>query len=325
MSLCTVEVPGREAVVFEADPSVKLLDAAARAGWELPHSCRRGNCESCRVRVLEGELSPPAQNGTALLCMSQAVGDVRIAAERIEAVQQGGRRRVTAKLYRLRMAAPDVAVVDLRFPAGVKVPFRAGQYLQVQLDGAAPRSFSMSSSPRNADGVQLQLRVLPGSLFGERILPTLKPGDPVTVELPFGDFYLRESAAPVILVAGGTGFAPMQSLLEDALAKQRERRFTLYWGARQAEGLYALDQVKKWVQKFAHFRFVGVVSEGEPPEGLIAGRVHEAVLAEHADLSGHQVYVCGAPGLVAAARSAFTEQRGLPAGQFFADSFVTGP
>lgn len=323
MSTCTLELPGRAPIQFELDPTLTVLDSATKAGWELPHSCRRGNCESCRVQVLDGEMTPPVHNGTALLCMSRACGDIRLAVDRAEPVSQSSRKTVKAKLYRVRMAAPDVAVIDLRFPAGVKAPFKAGQYLQVHLEGAEPRSFSMSNAPKSADSVQLQVRVMPGSLFGEKILPTLQPGDPVTVELPFGDFYLREGPAPVIMVAGGTGFAPMQSILDDALAKQKDRSFTLYWGARKADGLYALEQVKKWQQKYPNFHFVGVLSDDTSDPAMRQGFVHEAVLADHADLSEHQVYVCGAPVLVSAARQAFVAQRGLPGGQFYADSFVT--
>ncbi len=323
MSTCTLELPGSAPIQFDLDPSLTVLDSATKAGWELPHSCRRGNCESCRVQVLDGEMNPPAHNGTALLCVSRACGDIRLAVDRAAPVSTTNRKTVQAKLYRLRMAAPDVAVVDLRFPAGVKAPFKAGQYLQVQLKGAEPRSFSMSNAPKSADGVQLQVRIMPGSLFGEKVLPMLKPGDPVTVELPFGDFYLREGPAPVIMVAGGTGFAPMQSILEDALAKQKDRSFTLYWGVRKADGLYALEQVRKWQQKFSHFKFVGVLSDDDSDSDMRRGFVHEAVLADHADLSQHQVYVCGAPVLVSAARQAFLAQRGLPGGQFYADSFAS--
>lgn len=323
MSTCTLELPDRAPIQFELDPTLTVLDAASKAGWELPHSCRRGNCESCRVQVLDGEMTPPVQNGTALLCVSRANGDIRLAVERVEPVCSTNRKKVQAKLYRMRMAAPDVAVVDLRFPAGVKVPFKAGQYLQVHLNGAEPRSFSMSNAPKSADSVQLQVRVMPGSLFGEKILPTLQPGDLVTVELPFGDFYLREGPAPVIMVASGTGFAPIQSILEDALATQKDRSFTLYWGSRKADGLYALEQVKKWQQKFSHFRFVGVLSDDDSDHNMRKGFVHDAVLADYTNLSGHQVYVCGAPVLVSAARQAFVAQRGLPGGQFYADSFVT--
>lgn len=321
MNICTVEVTGHPPIQFPCEPGQTVLDAAAKAGWELPYSCRRGNCESCRTPVLSGEVSPPAQNGTALLCMVQACSDIRIAPDRVEPLRPSTRKRIKAKLYRMRMAAPDVAIVDLRFPAGVKASFKAGQYLQVLIEGEEPRCFSMSSAPRASDSVQIQVRVLPGSLFGERILPSLKPGDEVEIDLPHGDFYLRETEAPVILVAGGTGFAPMQSILEDALAKQRERQFTLYWGARQPDGLYALEQVRKWEQKFPHFRFHGVISEGEVSSPWRSGFVHEAVLADHADLSGHEAYVCGAPVLVSAAKQAFSA-RGLPNAAFFSDAFA---
>lgn len=324
MSLCTVAVPGREAVSFECSPGETLLDAAARAGWELPYSCRRGTCESCRAPVLEGEVSPPArEDGTALLCQAKACGDVRIAPDRIERASIASRRTVKARLYRVRMAAPDVAVVDLRFPAGVKVPFKAGQYLQVLLDGHEPRSFSMANTPRASDAAQLHVRVLPGGLFGSKLLPTLQPGHEVEVELPFGDFHLREGDGPVLLVAGGTGFAPIQAILEEALPKQRGRSFTLYWGARQVDGLYAIEQVRKWEQKHPHFRFVGLVSDGEAPAPLRTGLVHEAVLADHPTLEGHEVYACGAPALVAAARASFVAAKGLPPARFYSDAFAT--
>lgn len=322
MNTCTIEIAGHAPIQFPCEPGQTVLDAAAQAGWELPYSCRRGHCESCRTPVLSGEVSPAALNGTALLCQVQACSDIRIAPDRVEPLQPSARKRIKTRLYRTRWAAPDVAIVDLRFPAGVKARFKAGQYLQVLIEGEEPRCFSMSSAPRASDSVQIQVRVMPGSLFGERILPTLKAGDEVEIELPWGDFYLREGQAPVILVAGGTGFAPMQSLLEDALAKQRERSFELYWGARQADGLYALEQVRKWAQKFPHFRFHGVLSDAADAAPWRRGLVHEAVLADHADLSGHEVYVCGAPVLVVAAKQAFVA-RGLPSAAFYSDAFAT--
>jgi NAD(P)H-flavin reductase/ferredoxin len=322
MNTCTVEIAGREPISFPCEPGVTILDAAAKAGWELPYSCRRGNCESCRTPVLSGTVTPCAANGTALLCQAHAVSAIRIAPDRAEPLQHASHKRISAKLYRLRMAAPDVAVVDLRFPAGVKAAFKAGQYLRILIEGEQPRCFSMSSAPRSSDGVQIQVRVLRGSLFGERILSKIKTGDEVEIELPYGDFYLRQGVEPVLLVAGGTGFAPMQSILQDALGEDRERSFTLYWGARHPSGLYAMEQVKKWEKKFPNFRFQGVVSDADPQASLRTGFVHEAVLNDHGDLSGHHVYVCGAPGLVQKAKEAFT-RRGLPASAFYADAFAT--
>lgn len=322
MNHCIVEVAGREPVRFACEPGLSVLDAAAKAGWDLPYSCRRGNCESCRVQVLEGEVEPAASGGTALLCQVRPAGDIRIAADRIEPLQPAARKAVRAKLYRQRMAASDVAVVDLRFPAGVRASFRAGQYLQLKVPGEAPRSFSMANAPKANDGVQLHVRVLPGGLVGERVLPQLQAGDFLELELPYGDFYLREGQGPVVLVAGGTGFAPIQSMLEDALPRQRDRSFTLYWGARRAEGLYALDQVRRWQQKHPHLRFVGVVSDAPADAELRRGFVHEAVLQDLSSLAAHQVYVCGSPAMVAAARQAFVGERGLPPGQFYSDAFA---
>lgn len=323
MSQCTLVVDGNDLATFDCEPQETVLDAAARAGWELPYSCRRGICETCRASVLSGDVLPTATDGTALLCQVRVVTDVRIAPDRAERAAPTKRKRVKAKLYRQRMADADVAIVDLRFPTGVKVPFKAGQYLQVLLDGETPRSFSLANAPKASDSAQLHVRVLPGSLFGSTVLPALKAGDPVEVELPFGDFYLRAGDAPVVMVAGGTGFAPMQSLLEDALPKHKDRSFTLYWGARQASGLYALDQVRKWQQKFPHFRFVGVVSDEAAADPLRHGLVHEAVLADYPTLAGHQLYVCGAPVLVSAAREAFIASRQLKAADFFSDAFAT--
>lgn len=324
MSTCTLEVRGREPIAFECDPELTLLDAAAKAGWDLPYSCRRGICDTCRATVVSGDVTPAVDaDGTALLCRTRALGDVRIAPDRVEPLQPSDRKRVRAKLYRLRMAAPDVAVIDLRFPAGVRAKFKAGQYLQVLMEKEAPRSFSIASAPKASDSAQLHVRVLPNGVFGERVLPQLKVGDLVEIELPFGDFYLREAEAPVLMVAGGTGFAPMQSLLEEALPRLRERSFTLYWGARDTAGLYALDQVKKWEQKYPNFRFIGVISNPAAMPPFRGGLVHEAVLADQPTLADTHVYVCGAPGLVSAARDAFVHTRSLPVANFFADAFAT--
>lgn len=196
MSVCTVEVAGHDPVAFECTPAETILDAAARAGWELPYSCRRGICDTCRATVLSGEVSVPVTEGSALLCQAKACGDVRIAPDRIERVTLTARKKIRAKLYRVRMAAPDVAIVDLRFPAGIKAQFKAGQYLQVLLDGEVPRSFSMANAPKASDSAQLQIRVLPGSLFASQVLPALQPGDPVDIELPSATSTCATALAP---------------------------------------------------------------------------------------------------------------------------------
>lgn len=321
----TITVKTAEQVIeFDCPPDSSILDAALAAGWEIPYSCNRGSCETCRATVVSGEVSPAAdERGTALMCCTRAVGDVEIKPLRIEKATPDEIRRVTGKLYRVRWAASDVAVVDIRFPAGTRVPFQAGQYLNVLLPDQTPRSFSMANPPKNSDGVQLHVRVVPGGLFGGMLKDGLEPGAPIELEMPHGDFRLREAEGkPVVLVAGGTGFAPMQSLLEDALPKFRDREFVLYFGGRTLESLYAMDQVARWQRRHKHFRFVGVLSEETPPDGMRAGLVHQAVLEDYPSLADVDAYVCGSPGLVQVARDDFTA-RGLPPERFFADSFVT--
>lgn len=325
MSICTVNTAAG-AITFPCDPDTSVLDAALAAGWELPYSCRKGVCDSCRTRIVSGQTMPaPDVDGSALLCRVHAVTDLEIAPVRIEKKSASAHKTVKARVYRVRRPADDVAILDLRFPAGTKVGFKAGQYLQVLLDGEEPRCFSMANAPRTNDGVQLHVRIVPGSLFGERILPTLAAGDELSIQLPFGGFSLRDDAQdrPVLMVAGGTGFAPMQSILDDALARQPNRKFTLYWGSRDSKGLYALDQIERWKRRHPNFSFVPVVSGPTDDPTVRKGLVHEAVLTDFASLADHEVYVCGAPVLIQAAKSSFVTTRGLPSERFFADAFAT--
>lgn len=324
MSTCTVRTQ-EHVIQFDCAPDVTLLDAALAAGWEMPYSCRRGSCETCRAQVLKGSVEPaPAADGSVLLCQARADGDVEIAPLRIE--RRGSEdavRRVVGRVYRVRWAAGDVAILDIRFAAGTRVAFRAGQYLNVMLPDHGPRSFSMANAPRVSDSVQLHVRVLPDGAFGRLLRAGLESGTTIDLELPFGDFHLRAAAGkPVILVAGGTGFAPMQSLLEDALGKNPDRHFKLYWGGRTMDSLYGMEQIARWQKRHANFSFVGVLSDEAAVAPLRRGLVHEAVLADYGDLADYDIYVCGAPGLVQAARKDFIA-RGLPADRYYADSFVT--
>lgn len=323
MTLCTLQTQ-ESSVPCEISADAPLLDEILRAGWEVPYSCRSGVCESCRATIVSGStLPPPASDGTVLLCKARATSDITVRPVRLGRAVRESTKRFKARVYRVRQADEDVAIVDLRFPAGTKVRFKPGQYLHLHLEGHAnPRCFSMANAPSASDSAQLHVRLLPGSVFGAQVLPSLKTGDQLEIELPLGDFYLREGAGPVTLVAGGTGFAPIQSILDAHLGAQKDRAFTLYWGARKAAGLYALDKIEKWQRQHPNFRFVGVVSD-EPVEApWRRGLVHEAVLADHADLRDHQVLVCGTPGLVVAARQSFVHGRGLQPANFYSDGFA---
>ena len=331
----TIRVAGSE-IAFACAPETTILDAAQVAGYAMPYSCRNGICGSCKGRVTRGEVAvsrtldgvsaEERASGYTLFCQAKPCSDLEIVPRQIERIDPNARKLVTAKVYRVERPADDVAVLQLRFPAGTRVKFKAGQYLQVVLDGGERRSFSMANPPQQSDGVHLHVRVVPGGRFSEQVLPGLAPGKALRVELPHGDFFLRESSSrPAIFVASGTGFAPIKSIIEDAFRRGVDREMVLYWGARKAKDLYLADLPARWAAERPGFRFVPVLSEPGDDEAW-AGRtgfVHKAVMEDFPSLAGREVYACGVPAMINAARRDFEAERGLPPDDFHCDAFVT--
>jgi NAD(P)H-flavin reductase/ferredoxin len=322
-------------ISFDCAGGATILDAAKAAGYELPYSCRTGICGSCKGKVLEGGFdAPPAlegitdeerASGCTLLCQARPTSDVRIEPRSIAKLDPNAHKQVAAKVYRVMRVADDISVLHLRFPAGTKVKFKAGQYLQVLVDDDTRRSFSMANPPQQNDGVLLHVRHVPGGRFSGYLEANPAAGDIVKLEMPFGDFYLREeSDKPIVFVASGTGFAPIRSMLEDAFKRKLlDRPVTLYWGGRRSRDLYQADVAQKWAQQHPNFRFVPVLSEPEDGWTGRTGFVHLAVLEDFPSLAGHEVYACGVPAMTNAARRDFTSRAGLPADAFHCDAFVT--
>jgi len=329
-----IEVEGSD-IRFECTPGTTILDAARSAGYELPYSCRTGICGSCKGRVVEGGIDAPGAlegiteeergAGCTLLCQARPISDVKIAPRSITKIDPNAQKQVAAKLYRVSRAADDISVLHLRFPAGTKVKFKAGQYLQVLLEDGSRRSFSMANPPHQNDSVLLHVRHVPNGRFSAYLDANPATGDIVKLEMPFGDFHLREdSDKPIVFVASGTGFAPIRSILEDAFKRKlMNRPMTLYWGGRRSKDLYQADVAQKWAQQHPNFRFVPVLSE--PEEGWTGrtGFVHLAVLEDFPSLAGHEVYACGVPAMINAARRDFVGHAGLAADDFHCDAFVT--
>jgi NAD(P)H-flavin reductase len=225
-----------------------------------------------------------------------------------------------ARVFRLQRLADDVMLMHLRFPAGIRVKFKAGQHLNLILDNGERRDFSMANPPRESDGAQLHIRHVPGGAFTTYVFEGLKRGDMLKAEVPFGDFILRESDKPILFVAGSTGFAPIKSIIEDMMIKDIRRDVTLYWGARRLEGLYS-DLPAKWAARNPRFKYVPVLSDA-PERGIRHNLVHRAVLEDHPRLERFQAYACGVPVMTQAAKTEFLAA-GLPDNEFFADAFVT--
>lgn len=322
-------------IAFECAANESVLDAAARAGIELPYSCRKGVCGNCAGSVVRGEVDAVGHGaivnetclpGQVLFCMCAPRGDIEIAPLSVRRIDPAARKRFTAKVFRNELAAPDVSVLQLRLPAGQRARFRAGQYLQLALPDGSSRSYSMANAPHESDAVTLHVRHVPGGAFSARV-PRLAPGELLDIELPFGAFSLREEqTGPVVFVAGGTGFAPVKSILDDMLKRRIERPVTLIWAAREADGIYLRPAVARWQRQWPQMRFISALSaDGAAGADDFAGRADEALLAACPDLRGHEVYCCGSPAMVNAVRDAALRHRGLEAGDFHSDVFVEGP
>jgi NAD(P)H-flavin reductase/ferredoxin len=318
-------------VHFPCAAGQNLLDAALAAGIEMPYSCRKGVCGNCAGGVAAGEVqSPPSEAkpvGQHLYCQCVPRTDVEIVPEAWHRFDPQSRKTFSAKVFRNTLAAPDVSVLQLRLPAGQRAKFKAGQYLQVTLPDGSRRSYSMANPPHESDTLQLHVRHVPGGQFTQ-IVPQLKTGDTLQVELPYGSFELKEeSTAPMVCVVGGTGFAPVKSLLDDMVKKKVARPVTLVWGGRDRDGLYLLSAVEKWRKQLPAFSFVAALEDAADAQALdgFHGRVDDAVRTRFASLAGHEVYCCGSPAMVAAVRNACVAERGLDAHHFFSDVFVPGP
>jgi NAD(P)H-flavin reductase/ferredoxin len=323
-----VSVAGTE-FRFPCEANESVLDAAQRAGLEIPFSCRKGVCGTCKGRIVSGEArafsgdalgAADRADGNVLFCNARPRSDLVIAPRSISKANPFARKTTTARVFRLQRLAPDVMLVHLRFPAGIRVKFKAGQHLNLILDNGERRDFSMANPPRESDGAQLHIRHVPGGAFTSTVFDGLKRGDMLKAEIPFGDFTLRDGDKPILFVAGSTGFAPIASIIQDMTIRGIKRDIALYWGARQRSGLYsALPE--KWAAENPHFKYIPVLSDA-PEAGFRHNLVHRAVLEDHPSLAGFQAYVCGVPVMTQAARDEFITA-GLPENEFFADAFVT--
>lgn len=322
-------------ITFDCDSGQSVLDAALHAGIELPYSCRKGVCGSCAGSITAGEVSGvnagAVRNDTCsadqvLYCLCAPTNDLVLRPMSWKRLDPSARKTFTAKVYSNELAAPDISLLRLRLPTGQRAKFQAGQYLQVLLDDGSKRSYSMANPPQESDGVTLHIRHVPGGQFSAQVTQ-LTPGDTLQIELPFGHVaLLADDARPIVFVAGGTGFAPVKSILDDMLKRRVKRPMTLIWGARETQGLYLPAAVARWHKQWPDFRFIKALSD-VPTESIVdayAGRVDQALRAHCPDLTEHVVYCCGSPPMAAAVRSA-AHDCGLASGDFHADVFVPGP
>jgi CDP-4-dehydro-6-deoxyglucose reductase len=326
--------PHKRQITVPADRSV--LEGALAAGLNLPHSCKSGHCASCRARLRAGQIEYPhgpplgltaaeAAEGNILLCQAQARSDLVVEARLVRSLAEVDIKTLPCRIARLTPLAPDVMQVLLRLPAVESLRFHPGQYLDILLDRGARRSFSIASPPHDSELLELHIRRVAGGQFTDRLFSDSAMGSLLRIEGPIGQFVYREdSQRPVLMIAGGTGFAPLKSMLRHVLEGGIQRPIHLYWGARQAPDVYEEALVLDWVNRYPQLRFTAVLSGTAPGDAQAShhrlGWIHEAVLADFPDLSPYDVYAAGPPAMIEAIRSSFP-QRGVSAEHLLFDSF----
>ena len=330
-NLIHIEPSGHE---LHAEPDESVLDAALRQGLALPYGCRNGACRSCKARVLEGQVEYPdglpksltpldTAQGVALLCMAHPTTDLRIEVEEIDSEQKIVVRNLPCRVAQKRQLAHDVIGLELMLPASERLQYLPGQYVDVLLRDGRRRAFSLANAPREDDRLELQIRHVPGGTFSEYVFHHLKERALLRLRGPLGSFYLRKKDhQPVILMAGGTGFAPVKAIVEGALAGGFPGKIHLYWGVRARRDLYMHDLASAWAAGHDGLAYTPVLSEplAEDQWSGRRGFVHDAVLEDFADLSPFTVYVSGPPIMVRAGREKFIA-RGLDPARFHSDSF----
>lgn len=322
---------------FSCEEDETVLAAAIRAGVGLPYGCKNGACSSCRGKVVSGSVTHKAHQeralskadeaaGHALFCCATAHTDLVIEAREVAGSDDYPIRKMPSRVATMEKVAPDVIVMTLQLPANETLKFRAGQYIEFMLRDGKRRSYSLASPPDQDQPLALHIRHLPGGLFTDQVFGTMKERDILRFEGPMGTFFVREdSDKPMVLLASGTGFAPIKAIVEHLRAQDSQRPMTLYWGGRRPQDLYMDALCRQWEAILPNFRYVPVVSAALPEDNWSGrtGYVHAAVMADLPDLSGHQVYACGAPLMVDSARQDFTARCGLPDEEFYADAFTT--
>jgi CDP-4-dehydro-6-deoxyglucose reductase, E3 len=327
---------------FACEEGQSVLEAAQKAGIILPYGCKNGACGSCKGKILSGHVThgphqasllPPNElaAGAALFCCAHPHGDVEIEARVVSMAGDIVPRKMPVRINAVERVADDVIVLKLQLPANEKLQFFAGQYLEFLLKDGKRRSYSMASAPHVQGPVELHIRHMPGGLFTDQLFgtaqPALKERDILRVEVPLGTFFLREDTnKPIVLLASGTGFAPIKAIAEHIFFKNiyQQRKVILYWGCRAKKDLYLHDLPQQWARDYG-ITYVPVLSDALPTDNWTGrtGFVHRAVMEDLPDLSGHEVYACGAPIMVDSAKRDFTAQCLLPPDAFYADSFTS--
>ena len=316
---------------FQSSGEAPILDDALTHGLNFPYGCQNGFCGKCKAVVLNGEIKyngdvPPAiteedlEANMALLCQCRATSDLYINVDELDDLANIEVRSLPCKVEQINRLNHDVIQIMLKIPGAQSLQYLAGQYLDLEHSDFEPRAFSIANAPTNSNFIELHVRLVEDGQFTNFIFNRLTEKTILRIEGPKGDFFLREeSDKPAILIAGGTGFAPIKAIVEHLIAIESQRKVHIYWGVRAEEDIYS-NLPAEWANEFETISYVPVLSEANGAWQGEKGFVHEAVAQDFADLSDYEVYACGPPVMVKAAASGCLE-RGLSKKNFYSDAF----
>ena len=310
-----------------------VLEAGLRSGLSLPYGCASGSCGQCRARIVSGrprklrfhDFVPRAADkaaGYALLCCTGADSDLVVELREISGVEEIPYQEIQARATRIERVRDDVLVLRLRTPRTRALRFMSGQSVSLSLPGLPPRHCPIASCPCNGTQLEFHIQRVVGDAFCEHVFTRLKPSQAIQVCGPQGKLtFDKTSTRPVIFFAHDTGFAPVKSLVEYAISLEGEQSMALYWTAPRDGGHYLDNLCRSWADALDNFIYIPLTScdgrrTAERQRRDLSGV--RRVLADHPDLSGHDVYFAGPQGLASVARRLFTEHR-LPAKRFFAE------
>ena len=324
---------------FVANGDETILAAALRAGRLFPYGCRNGVCGACKStlvsgRVEYGEYDKAALDdderaqGKALLCQAIALEDVVVDVAEIATDGAIQIKMLPCRIAKMEKLADDVMRVFLQLPRTQTFNFLPGQYIDLIMKDGARRSFSIANLPDESreEGIELHIRRVPGGRFTPKLFDVLRERDLLRLEGPFGG-YVWQSAddAPVLMIAGGTGFSPVKGLIGLALQNNPRQRMHLFWGARDEQDLYLHELAQTWADAHENFDYTPVLSSLPPARAAqwqgARGWVHDAVLEAHSKFDEFDVYASGPPVMIDALRSRLGE-KGMRESRFFFDSFT---
>ncbi|HHO58648.1 MAG TPA: CDP-6-deoxy-delta-3,4-glucoseen reductase [Thiotrichales bacterium] len=319
---------------FEVEAGETILEAALRQGVGLPYGCRNGACGKCAGKVLSGETSYDTdalratarqefEAGKTLFCQACADSDLEIEVREITRGSEIEIKTLPVRVEKIQLLTHDIMQLKLKLPETERLQFLAGQYLEILLKDGKRRAFSIANAPHDDEYIELHIRHVPDGHFGDYVFDGLKEKTLMRIEGPLGSYFLREeSNRPVILMGGGTGFAPLKGMLEHAFHIGLKTPFHLFCGVRSLRDLYMDETVKDWLGKYANLAYTPVLSEPAVEDNWQGetGFVHESVVKHYPDLSGYDVYLSGPPPMVKAGMDLFY-QHGLPETQIYSDSF----